>query len=63
MELHVNSQSLPSPRRHVGLLGAVAASALGRRAAPLKDNDALYYWAEGLSIARPDLRLDPAVLR
>jgi hypothetical protein len=27
------------------------------------DNDALYYWAEGLSIARPDLRLDPTVLR
>jgi hypothetical protein len=28
-----------------------------------EDNDALYYWAEGLSIARSDLRLDPAVLR
>jgi hypothetical protein len=27
------------------------------------DNDALYSWAEGLSIARPDLRLDPTVMR
>jgi hypothetical protein len=27
------------------------------------DNDALYYWAESLSIARPDLRLDPTVMR
>jgi hypothetical protein len=28
-----------------------------------EDNDALYAWADDLSVAQPDLRLDPAVLR
>jgi hypothetical protein len=27
-----------------------------------EDNDALYYWADDLSIARPDLRIDPKVI-
>ena len=70
----IRDNKLPSYFRGVRSIAAATAST-GRKGPGIarfrlffalsrpEDNDTLYYWAEGLSIARPDLRLDPTVLR
>ena len=70
----IRDNKLPSYFRGVRCIAAATAST-GRKGPSIarlrlffvlsrpEDNDALYYWAEDLSIARPDLRLDPTVMR
>src|SRR5262245_57458182 len=70
----IRDNRLPSYFRGVRCIAAATAST-GRKGPGIArlrlffvlsrpaENDALYYWAENLSIARPDLRLDPTVMR
>jgi len=70
----IRDNRLPSYFRGVRCIAAATAST-GRKGPSIarlrlffvlsrpEDNDALYYWAEDLSIARPGLRLDPTVMR
>jgi hypothetical protein len=70
----IRDNKLPSYFRGVRCIAAATAST-GRKGPSIArlrlffvlahpaDNDALYSWADNLSIARPDLRLDPTVMR
>jgi hypothetical protein len=70
----IRDKKLPPEFRGVRCIAAATAST-GRKGPGIarlrlffvlsrpEENDALYSWADNLSIARPDLRLDPTVMR